>query len=564
MWLGRRLAPRPDRRTSKKPSWCCSSHTPYARRQAAGRFKVGEQSQVKEKEQRSPANTPRRHHAGASTSTTSNAPHGARCRRTSAAAAHARKSPRREAERRSRTSACNLPRRLPIAYAAPPAGDRHRANKTQGALLSDINKGTRLKKVTQVNDRSAPQLGKVSDGPSGPPIGGAPPIPGLGRAPAPPSGLAPPVPGNRARSNSDTGRDGGGSTASAAPQLGGLFAGGIPKLRKSGGVDTGADSSSPYLSDPESSRGSAPKPPRGVAPKPPGAAPPIPGARPPPNPSIAALRNNLRPSSMVSTHSMFEIGSKPKPPPPGKKPPIPPPSSRKPSGIAPPPPASPARAPPVPGSAPPAPPPPPPTHTPSAPPPPPPASAPRLPPVRSTPPPPPVSKNQPEDDEYDPYRYSNAAPKPPAAPAPPAPKAPTNGSMPSLAAQAARNAFGRSSPAAPPPPPPASPPPSAPSVPAPPPPPTSPPTRPTTQPPVRSMLDPSSYTLTNGGSGVKSGPASPGVSSGGRGKIVPIHDLRWRFVDEGQFPNPREFTGGQKRYRAGRGSSVPLDLSAFE
>ncbi|KAF2240464.1 hypothetical protein BU26DRAFT_556774 [Trematosphaeria pertusa] len=467
--------------------------------------------------------------------------------------------------------------RRPRLHASRHAAER--ANTAQGALLSDINKGARLKKVTQINDRSAPQVGKVSDGPSGPPIGGAPPIPGMGKAPAPP-GLAPPVPGNRARSNSDTGGDGArdAGMSSGAPQLGGLFAGGIPKLRKAGGVNTGADSNSPYLSDPETSRGSAPKLPRVAAPKPRGAAPPIPGGRPPPNPSIAALRNNLRPSSMVSTHSMPDIGSKPKPPPPGKKPHIPPPAFRKPSGFAPPPPASPARAPPVPGSAPPAPPPPPPpAHTPSAPPPPPPsapsapppppAAAPRAPPARSTPPPPPpgppTPKAQVDDDEYDPYRYSSTPPKPPSAPAPPAPKTSISGPTPSLAEQAARNAFGRASPAAPPPPPPGSPPPFAPSASAPPPPPMSAPSRPATQAPMRSMLDPSSYTLTNGGSGLKSGPTSPGAGHH-KGKIVPIHDLRWRFQDESQFPKPRDFAGGPKRYRAGRGSSVPLDLSAFE
>ncbi|KAF1841023.1 uncharacterized protein K460DRAFT_197130 [Cucurbitaria berberidis CBS 394.84] len=411
----------------------------------------------------------------------------------------------------------------------------------------------------------------------------------MGRPPAPP-GLAPPVPGggNRARSNSDTG--GGESAMASAPQLAGIFAGGMPKLRKAGGVKTGADqSNTPYLSDPETSRGSAPKPPRGAAPKPPGAppAPPIPGSRPPLNPVFGGLKDS-RPSSVASS-----IGLKPKPPPPiGKKPPMPPPASRKPSGLAPPPPVSPARAPPVPGGAPPAPPPPPPSSTPSAPPPPPPGSAPPprsfptsvppappLPPSsaprapsRSTPPPPPSAPPPPnaksdDEDDYDPYRYDGRAP---AAPAPPPPKAPTNGHAPSLAEQAARNAFGRASPAAPPPPPPPgsapTPTPShAPSAPAPPPPPSPAPSRSASHAPLRSMLDPSSYTLTNGGSGIKS-PTGPGVvaGTGQKGKIVPIHDLRWRFQDEAQFPRPREFSGGIKRYRAGRGTSVPLDFSAYE
>ncbi|KAF2032547.1 hypothetical protein EK21DRAFT_98931 [Setomelanomma holmii] len=449
----------------------------------------------------------------------------------------------------------------------------------RGALLGDISKGTRLKKVSQINDRSAPIVGQVKD--AAPAIGGAPPVPGMGRPPAPPGGLAPPVPGggNRARSNSDTGGD---SAMASAPQLGGLFAGGMPKLRKSGGVKTGADQgNAPYLSDPETSRSSVPIPPRASAPKPPGAppAPPIPSGRP----SLNPIRGNLidsRPSSVASSISM-----KPKPPPPiGKKPPIPPPSSRKPSGLAPPHPAFPARAPPVPGSAPPAPPPAPPSATPSAPPPqppgaippapPPPApsSAPR-PPVRSTPPPPPgppPTKAPADDDEYDPYKYDSSSPSrapPPPAPAPPPPKA-ANGLGPSLAEQAARNAFGaahgRTSPAAPPPPPPASAP-SPPAASAPPPPPSAAPSRPTPSPaPSRSMLDASSYTLTNGGS-VRS-PMSPGMVGGAvqKGKIVPIHDLRWRFQDEAQFPRPRDFSNGPKRYRAGRGSSVPLDLSAYE
>ena len=42
-----------------------------------------------------------------------------------------------------------------------------------------------------------------------------------------------------------------------------------------------------------------------------------------------------------------------------------------------------------------------------------------------------------------------------------------------------------------------------------------------------------------------------------------VEDARWRFQDEHQLPKPRDFIGGAKRYRAGRGSSVPLDLSQF-
>ncbi|KAJ4367541.1 hypothetical protein N0V83_007124 [Neocucurbitaria cava] len=400
--------------------------------------------------------------------------------------------------------------------AKPPSG------AGRGALLSDIGKGAKLKKVTVVNDRSAPIVGKGSDGPSAPPIGGAPPIPGMGRPPAPPGGLAPPVPagGNRARSNSDTG--GGDSAMASAPQLGGLFAGGMPKLRKAGGVNTGADqSNTPYLSDPETSRSSVPKPPRAAAPKPPGApAPPIPGGRPPLNPVFGGLRDS-RPSSLrTSTSSIHDFSAANTSS-----------STSTTTFVSP---ASPS------------------TIDTASPP--------------SAPPPPNAQAD--DDDDYDPYRYDSRAPS---APAPLPPKAPTNGHTPSLAEQAARNAFGRASPVAPPPPPPpgsAPTPPSSvpPSAPAPPPPPSAAPSRPTSQTPLRSMLDPSSYTLSNGGSGIKS-PTSPGMATGGgghKGKIIPIHDLRWRFQDEGQFPRPREFTGGMKRYRAGRGSSVPLDFSAYE
>jgi hypothetical protein len=111
--------------------------------------------------------------------------------------------------------------------------------KSQGALLADIRGGKALKKAV-TNDRSAPQIGKVSSvGGSGPSSLGAPPIPGMPKAP---SSLAPPVPGNRARSNSDQSErtQPTSSSTDGPPQLAGLFAGGMPKLRKTGGgVDTG-------------------------------------------------------------------------------------------------------------------------------------------------------------------------------------------------------------------------------------------------------------------------------------------------------------------------------------
>ncbi|KAG9555087.1 hypothetical protein KCU79_g11031, partial [Aureobasidium melanogenum] len=87
----------------------------------------------------------------------------------------------------------------------PPAA----AAKGRGALLGDITKGTKLKKVTQVNDRSAPILGNEKKS-SGPVAMGAPPVPGMLK---PPGGSAPPPPsgGNRDRASSDVG--------AAPPQL---------------------------------------------------------------------------------------------------------------------------------------------------------------------------------------------------------------------------------------------------------------------------------------------------------------------------------------------------------
>ncbi|KAF7214463.1 WAS/WASL-interacting protein family member 2-like [Nothobranchius furzeri] len=71
--------------------------------------------------------------------------------------------------------------------------------KGRGALLSDICKGARLKKVNDVNDRSAPVLEKSAVG-------------GVG------------------------GGGGGGGFGSGGPvAMGGLFQGGVPKLRPVGG-----------------------------------------------------------------------------------------------------------------------------------------------------------------------------------------------------------------------------------------------------------------------------------------------------------------------------------------
>ncbi|TFA98477.1 hypothetical protein CCMA1212_009683, partial [Trichoderma ghanense] len=385
------------------------------------------------------------------------------------------------------------------------------------ALLADINKGKALRKAV-TNDRSAPAISKASSS-SGPAIGGAPPVPALA--------LAPPVPGNRARSNSDQ------KSASqdvrpvdSAPQLGGLFAGGIPKLKKRGGIDTGASAEASFHSDSEKAPShSAPHVPSFAAPKPPAdAAPAIPGRGPPiPPPGAAAgLKKTKGP-----------------PPPIGKKPP-PLPTSRKPSARATPPP--PAPPPPAPSSAAPM------LPTAPAPPPPPPASSAPAPVSLPPPPPPPPA---------------SAAPVLPGAPPPPPPSVAPPLPSPS------------SAPRAQPPPPPPAPPGAAHSPPPPPAPPVSAPSPPSAPPAPRSrgsslrhtMLDPSTFTLTSNGGGssvslpAKASNHSPSPSHGG-GRII-INDTRWHFKDESMFPKPRDFVGGPRRYRAGRGSSVPLDLSAL-
>lgn len=89
------------------------------------------------------------------------------------------------------------------------------------------------------------------------------------------------------------------------------------------------------------------------------------------------------------------------------------------------------------------------------------------------------------------------------------------------------------------------------------------------------MLDPSSFTLTSNGSNsgspsISRQPSSPGASSSGggggghaHGARIMVNDPRWHFKDESLFPKPRDFHSKPRKYRAGRGSSVPLDLSSL-
>ncbi|XP_009462976.1 PREDICTED: LOW QUALITY PROTEIN: WAS/WASL-interacting protein family member 2, partial [Nipponia nippon] len=105
------------------------------------------------------------------------------------------------------------------ANTEPPKLSREE-QRGRGALLQDICKGTKLKKVTQINDRSAPILEKPK------------------------------------------GSGGGsyGSSSAAIQPKGGLFQGGVPKLRPVGAKDS-SDSSSKQTLQVPSSRAAAPRPP---------------------------------------------------------------------------------------------------------------------------------------------------------------------------------------------------------------------------------------------------------------------------------------------------------------
>ncbi|NXB98735.1 WIPF2 protein, partial [Orthonyx spaldingii] len=106
------------------------------------------------------------------------------------------------------------------ANTEPPKLSREE-QRGRGALLQDICKGTKLRKVTQINDRSAPILEKPK------------------------------------------GSGGGGSYGSGSAAIqpkGGLFQGGVPKLRPVGAKDS-SDSSTKQTLQVPGSRAAAPRPP---------------------------------------------------------------------------------------------------------------------------------------------------------------------------------------------------------------------------------------------------------------------------------------------------------------
>ncbi|NWW31099.1 WIPF2 protein, partial [Panurus biarmicus] len=177
------------------------------------------------------------------------------------------------------------------ANTEPPKLSREE-QRGRGALLQDICKGTKLRKVTQINDRSAPILEK-------------------------PKG---------------SGSSSYGSGSAAIQPKGGLFQGGVPKLRPVGAKDS-SDSSTKQTLQVPGSRAAAPRPPVPVSNSRPqddadsnrGSPPELPRTQRPSLPDLS------RPGTTGGT-GMKHSSSAPPPPPPGRRaaaPPAPPPAHAK-------------------------------------------------------------------------------------------------------------------------------------------------------------------------------------------------------------------------------------------
>ncbi|SZF00228.1 unnamed protein product [Blumeria hordei] len=365
----------------------------------------------------------------------------------------------------------NLPSR-------PTVGNRN-------ALLTDITKGKQLKKAT-TNDRSAPVVAKAQNTPGNNSLAPAPPVPGV------PKASAPPIPdGNQAQSGRNKeGRSSGGFLgAGNTPNIGGLFAGGIPKLKKrNGGVDTGATNESTVAPNSEPSHAAAQKFLPVTAPKQPSGPPPIPGTQN--GTKSRFFAQNVESLRKVESNYLPQptsvAPSKAPPPPVGKKPPAPPPVSRKQSRAQ----IS--------------------NNISSAPPPAPP------PPLPSTTPRPLAS-------------VLRTSPLPSQTSLPP-----TNAINQNLAMQAAIRAAGQAPPSI------------------------------TTQPPVHTSLKPASDNSFAPDPSVEIETDNESNNKNSNSRRIVINDSRWKFTDDSMLPKPRQFQGGPKKYRAGRGSSVPLDINAFQ
>ncbi|NXD35939.1 WIPF3 protein, partial [Copsychus sechellarum] len=180
---------------------------------------------------------------------------------------------------------------------------RKEDQKARNALLADIQQGTRLRKVTQINDRSAPQIEK-------------------------PKGA------NRDGSNSAVNKGG------SQQPLGGLFAGGFPVLRPAGQRDMTAGRPGQF-SGGRAASPRPPAPPSGGAAKASSSSPSHPAEGPraaappePPGTSRAAAGAGPARPSLPAPPPPPPASSKPSltfPPPP----PLPPPADRPAKGVTP-------------------------------------------------------------------------------------------------------------------------------------------------------------------------------------------------------------------------------------